>query len=152
MAQYSSGFSVSGVNAANTTLLNLKTAATDRARLVELAVFLAVLPTTTPDLVLARMLAAGTGTVTSTPNASNDPADPSASAVVETGWATTRPTFTTAGPFLRRGGIPLTLGNGLIWQPAKDIIVPVSAGLVLANLASSGTVVGTFSGWITWDE
>jgi hypothetical protein len=152
MAVYSAGFSVAGVNAANTVLANLKTAASDRAKLLEVGVFLSVLPTTPPDIVLARMLAVGTGAITATANVANDPADAAAASVLETAWATTRPTFTTTGPFARRGGIPLTLGNGLIWTFPVPFVIGVSAGVVLANVAASGATLGNFTGYFVWDE
>lgn len=152
MAVYSAGFSVAGVNTANSTLVNLKTASTDRAELLEVGVFLSVLPTTTPDLVIARMLAVGTGAITSTASVANDPADAAAATVVETAWATTRPTFTTTGPFARRGGIPLTLGNGIIWTFPVPMKAAVSTGIVLANVAASGATLGNFTGWFVWNE
>jgi hypothetical protein len=152
MAVYSAGFSVAGVNTANTVLLNLKTAASDRATLLEVGIFLSVLPTTTPDIVLARMTAVGTGAITTTANIAHDSGDAAAASTVETAWATTRPTFTTTGPFFRRGGIPLTLGNGLIWSFAQPIRLAVSTGLVLANVAASGATLGNFTGYLGWDE
>lgn len=152
MAVYSAGFSVAGVNTANTTLVNLKTAATDRAEVLEIGVFLSVLPTTAPDIVVARMLAVGTGAITATANLANDPGDAAAATAVETAWATTRPTFTTTGPFARRGGIPLTLGQGLIWPFPVPLKLNVSTGLVIANVAASGATLGNFTGYIVWNE
>lgn len=150
MAIYRAGFSVAGVNTANTVLANLKTAAGERARLREVGVSIATAPITAPDLALARMNAAGTGTITSTANAAADFSDSAANAVLETAWATTRPSAVTT--YFARMVFPLTVGAGMIWSFPDPIIVPVSAGLVLVNIAASGTTVGQFTGYFVWDE
>jgi hypothetical protein len=152
MALYSAGFSVAGVNTANTVLANLKAAATDRLKLVEVGIFIAVAPTTSPDLVLVRMNAVGTGAITLTANGAHDTADPAASGGLETAWATTRPTVT--GANLRRGLLPLTIGSGIIWTfgPGSELIVPASGGLCLQNINASGATLGTLNGYFAWNE
>jgi hypothetical protein len=150
MAQYSAGFSVAGVNTANTVLANLKSPSTNRLRVLEVGVFLSVAPTTAPDLVLARMNAVGTGTITATANGAHDSAEPNSAGSLETAWATTRPTFLTT--YLRRSGLPLTVGAGIIWTFAQPLLIPISAGLCLANILASGATLGNFTGYFNWDE
>lgn len=151
MALYSAGFSVSGVNTANTVLANIK-AGTDRLRVREFGVFISVAPTTAPDLVLVRMNAVGTGAITTTANGAHDSSDAAAGGTLETAWATTRPTVT--GASYRRALLPLTVGAGVIWTFAIDtaIVVPAAGGLCLQNINASGATTGTLNGYVSWDE
>ena len=152
MALYAASFSVAGVNTANSTLVNLKTAATDRARVREVGLFLSVLPTTAPDLVLVRMNAVGTGAITTGTTVPQDPADAAAATTIETAWATARPTVT--GGHFRRALLPLTIGAGIVWTmpPGNEIIMAVSTGLCIHNINASGATVGTLNGYVVWDE
>jgi len=152
MALFSQTFSLAGVNTANSAIVNLKTHATsNRARLVEVGVFIGTAPTSAPDIVLTRMNAVGTGTITSAAGSAHDSAEPASTAVLETAWATTRPTFLTT--YLRRGTLPLSVGAGFIWTFSRDgLLIPINAGMVLANVAASGATLGVFNGYVTWDE
>jgi hypothetical protein len=152
MALYSAGFSVAGVNTANTVLANLKAAASDRLRLIEVGVFIAVAPTTAPDLVLVRMSAVGTGAITTATSVLHDTGEGAVTGTLETAWATTRPTVT--GGHARRALLPLTIGAGVIWSfgPGLELVVNVSAGLCLQNINASGATLGTLNGYFMWNE
>jgi hypothetical protein len=145
----SAGFSISGVNTATTVLLNLKASATVPINVVEFGIFYSVLSTTAYDIALVRMNAVGTGTITSTAGATHLSGGTS-TAVLETAWATTRPSVT--GSQFRRMVLPLTIGAGVIWPLGSGIMVPVSGGLTLQGVGASGATTGTLNGYITWDE
>jgi hypothetical protein len=149
MALVSAGFSISGVNTATTTLLNLKASATVPIYVVEVGIFYAVLSTNAYQLALVRMNAVGTGAITSTAGAPHT-SGATATGVLETAWATTRPSVT--GSSFRQFTMPLTLGAGIIWPLGEGIMIPVSGGLCLQGVNASGTTTGTLNGYWTWDE
>lgn len=152
MTRYSATFSVAGVNTANSVLANLKAAATDRLQLLEFGVFIETALTTAPVLALQRMNAVGTGAITNVAGVPHDPADAAAGGVVETAWATTRPSLT-ANTILRRLQLPVTAGGGLIWDfTNRPIIVPLSGGLCFIDINASGATLGQFGGYFVWDE
>lgn len=151
MALYSATFSIIGVNAANQVLFNLKTVASDRAWVREVGMFVEVLPTAAPQFGLMRMNAVGTGAITTATAGLHDPADGAASALLETAWATLRPTVT--GGAFRRTLVPLAVGNGVIFDfTNRPLIVPVSAGLCGVVINASGATTGTLGGYVVWEE
>jgi hypothetical protein len=151
MSLHSADFSIAGVNTAGTTLLNLKASSTVPITVVEFGVFYSVLSTTAYDVGLVRMNAVGTGAITSTAGAPHVTGATS-TAVLETAWATTRPTVT--GSRFRRAVIPLTLGAGYIWPfpLGEGPLAPVSGGICFYGIGASGATTGTLNGYITWDE
>jgi hypothetical protein len=150
MALVSAEFSLAGVNTAGTSLWNLKATTTVPLRVLEVGIFIAVAPTTAPDLGIVRMNAVGTGAITSTAGAGHETGHTPVG-VLETAWATTRPTRT--GTRFRRALLPLTVGAGIIWQLGPNgIQVPVSGGLVLEQVSASGATLGTLNGYVVWDE
>jgi hypothetical protein len=142
-------FTVAGVNTANTTLLNLKATSTRTMRIMRVGVFYSVLSANAQELGLKRMNAVGTGAITSTAGADFDNATPVG--VLETAWATTRPTLT--GTRFARELIPLTIGAGFIWDfGPQGILIPVSGGMCLEQITASGATLGTLNGFVHWDE
>lgn len=151
MALYHATFSIVGVNTANQVLFNLKTTTTDRAFLREVGMFIEVAPTSAPQYSLMRMNAVGTGAITTATVGLSDPADGANSVVLETAWATTRPTVT--GGAFRRSMVPLAIGNGVVFDfTNRPIVVPVSAGLCGVIINASGATVGTHGGYVVWEE
>lgn len=151
MALYSAVFTIAGVNTANQVLANLKTAASDRAIIREVGVFIEVAPSNAPQYGLMRMNAVGTGAITVATAALSDTADGAVTAGLETAWATTRPTVT--GGVFRRTMVPLAVGNGVVFDfTNRGLIVPVSAGLCVMIANASGATVGTHGGYVTWEE
>jgi hypothetical protein len=62
--------------------------------------------------------------------------------------ASTKPTSPTL--FLRRFGIPATIGAGVIWTYPQGLIVPTGpAELVVWNI---GAATSNFSGYLIYDE
>lgn len=151
-AAYSIGLNRAGVNTANTVLAELRAASNARITLREIAISMAVLPTAAPRFVLARPSNTPTGGTNNVP-LPWDAADAAAlTTFYTTGWTVT-PTFGTTGPFLKTGGLPLTLGAGLIWTfGANGLIVPLSGSLLIANLNASGATLGSFDIHVTWEE
>lgn len=152
MTIYTSTFSVAGVNAASNVLVNLKAATTDRLKILEVAAFIEAIPSNAPLLLLQRMLAAGTGAITTVTGVSHDPAEPNASGSIETAWATTKPTLVGTS-ILGRFQAANAIGNGIIWDfTNRPIILAVSGGLCLVQSNASGVTLGTIGGWVRWDE
>jgi hypothetical protein len=151
MALHSADFSISGVNTAGTVLLNLKASAAVPITLVEFGVYYSVLSTTPYDIGLARMSAVGTGAITSTAGVPHV-AGATSTAVLETAWATTRPSI--AGSRFRRAVIPLTLGAGYTWPfpLGEGPLAAVAGGICFYGIGASGGTPGTLSGYATWDE
>jgi hypothetical protein len=151
MARYSSTFTIAGVNAVDAVLFNLKAAATDRLFLRQAFFGIEVAPTNAPAFGLKRMNAVGTGAITNGAVLAHDPADGANSGNLETAWATLRPTVTGGSP--RRGWVATAIGNGFLFDfRDAPLVVPVSGGLCGVNLIASGATVGTFGGYVEWDE
>lgn len=151
MGRYRSEFSIAGVNAADAVLANLKTAASDRAFIRRFFVGIEAASTGIPIFGAKRMNAVGTGAITVATPMLNDPADGAASVGLETAWATLRPTVT--GGSALRGSVPLAVGNGFLFDFSDaPLVVPMSSGLCIVNRNASGATLGTFGGWLEWDE
>jgi hypothetical protein len=150
-ATYAVALNRAGVNTANTVLAELRAASNARAILRQVKISMAVLPTTAPRFVLARATNTPAGGTNNVPIAF-DTADAAALSQFLTNWTTT-PTFTTAGPWPEVGGLPLTLGAGLIWNyPGQGLVIPTSGSLILADLNASGATLGSFDISFLWEE
>lgn len=151
--RYSAGFSVAGVNTANTqaaALINTGTA--NRLYIREIAIGIAVACTTAPSFYLSRATARGTQTATLA-GQSHDPAETAATGTLDTTWSVA-PTFSTSN-FIRRGGLAVTAGGWWVWQfYDAPLIIPATSGngIVIANANASGATTGTFTGHFSWDE
>jgi hypothetical protein len=149
MPFYHVGFSArAGINTANSPIVNLWQA-TRKARIMEVGVFIQVAQTTAPVFALQRATARGTQTATLAPIA-KDPADIAATGTLDTTWSA-NPTFATAAPHIRAMGVPLAIGNGVIWN-FDDLEVAIGAGMTLFNINASGATLGSFGGYITYHE
>lgn len=151
--RYSAGFSVAGVNTANTQTINLNGAGTSgRIFVYEIAVGIAVASTTAPSFYLSRSTARGTQSTTLAGQA-YDPGDVASLASLDSAWSVA-PTFSTSA-FIRRGGLAVTAGGWWIWQfYDSPLIIPATAGagITLANANASGATTGTFAGHVVWNE
>jgi hypothetical protein len=152
MPRYTCALNRAGVNTANTVLLELRTASNARAFVREIGLSMAVLPSTAPRFVLARPTNTPAGGTNNTPIPADAADGASLSAFYATGQSTV-PTFTTAGPYIMVGGLPLTLGAGLIWTfGPQELIVGLSSSLLLANLNAAGATLGSTDIYFKWDE
>lgn len=152
MAIYQATFSAAGVNAVDAVLANLKTAASDRAILREVGVFIETASTNAPQYGIKRMNAVGTGAITVATPMLSDAGDGTAATGLETAWATTRPTVITAAGG-RKAAVANTIGNGVIFDfTNRGVLVPVSSGLCIVMLNASGATVGQHGGYVVWEE
>lgn len=153
MARYSAGFSVAGVNTANTQVANLvNTGTSQRLRVLQIAVGVASAPTTAPQFYLARSTARGTQTTTLA-GQTFDPGDQASIGTVDSAWSVA-PTFSTTNKFVN-GGLGTTAGGWWVWDfRDSPLIVTASAGagLTIVNANASGTTLGTFAGHFIWEE
>ena len=77
-----------------------------------------------------------------------DPSDPASTVNFDTAWSTA-PTI--GSNYLRRFGLPATIGAGIIWtwSPDKPLVLPVSSWLVLWNFgASTASVLQAYVKWL----
>lgn len=153
MARYGASFSVAGTNAANTFVVNLtNTSTTLRLRVGMIAVGVSVAPTTAPQFYLSRATVRGTNTTTLIGQAF-DPADPAAIATLDL-TNSVAPTFSTTLK-IAGGGLAVTAGGWWIWD-FRDIPIVITntaaSGLTIVNANASGTTLGTFAGYLVWDE
>ena len=152
MAIYQANFSIAGANAVDGVLANLKTAASDRAWLREVGVFIETASTNAPQYGLKRMNAVGTGAITVATPMLSDAADGTAATGLETAWATLRPTVITAAGG-RKAAVANTIGNGIIFDfTNRPLVVPVSAGICVVMLNASGATLGVHGGYVVWEE
>jgi hypothetical protein len=151
MAGYAVSLNRAGINTANSPLLELRTPSTTRARVFQVKITFAVLSTTAPRFVLARPTNTPAGGTNNTPIPLDNADAASLCSFISTGW-TTAPTFATSGPWIEVGGLPLTLGAGLIWSYPIPMVLPVSSSLILADLNASGATLGSYDVSFIWDE
>lgn len=151
MARYSVAFSKSGIAAAGA-IVDLGTAASDRARILEFGWTVSVASGTTPVLTvgLSRSTAVGTRT-TPTTMLAEDFGDPAATSTSATAWSVA-PTL--AATPLRRLAVN-AVGAGIVWTwpTAGGLLVPISGSVVLHAITVAGTTPSfTLDGYIVVDE
>lgn len=149
MPFYHVGFSGrAGINTANSPIVNLWSA-TRICRIIEAGVFIQVAPTTAPVFALQRSTVRGTQTATLAP-LRKDEGDIVATATLDTTWSA-NPTFATAAPHIRAGGVPLAIGNGVIWNVA-ELEISIGGGLTIFNINAAGATLGSFAGYVMYEE
>lgn len=153
MSVYAAAFSRAGINTADSIYANLWNTGTPRMKVLEVAVGIAVAPTTAPILYLVRTTARGTQTATLA-GLPLDPADAAAAGTVDSTWSvnpTKAGAITASG--IVAGGLAVTAGGYLVWQFYDEPLVLASgAGLCIANVNASGATTGTFTGHFKWRE
>jgi hypothetical protein len=144
MARYDLAWNVVGVSASALAWLRSTTA--KDMRIWEVAVYMSGGTAAATDVGLGRPAAISATPTALTPQAE----DGSSSAAGCTGSvaATTKPTAPTN--YMRRFGIPATIGAGIIWTFPYGLIVPSGpAEIVVFNIGAS---TSTFSGYFVYDE
>jgi hypothetical protein len=144
MARYSYAWNVVGVS--NAALAWLRTTAGKDMRVWEVAIYESGGTAAATDIGLGRPAAVSLTPTTVVPQAE----DTSSAAAACTGQiaASTKPTAPAL--YLRRFGIPATLGAGVIWTFPNGLVVPTGpAELVAWNI---GAATSTFSGYFVYDE
>jgi hypothetical protein len=132
------------VGTINVPTWELRAGATYRLYVREIGVFLGA--ATASALGIGRPAAAGTATSPVTAVAL-DPADGASTGATAIAWssAPTSPTI-----FLRRVGLPATIGAGVIWTFYDEpLVIPTSGNIVLWNITASAASVDVY---VTFDE
>jgi hypothetical protein len=71
--------------------------------------------------------------------------------VLETAWATLRPTLT--GLLLMRAQMPVTLASALLLDfSMRPIVIPTAGGLCLTQVNAGGATGTTLGGWAEIEE
>ena len=145
MARYSLGFSTPAA-AAGAAFAVLRTAASERAFVREIGLFLNA--ATASSIGLIRASSTGTPS-TSVLGQAMDAADAAATVNVDTAWSGA-PTI--GSNYLRKITLPAAIGNGVIWTfgERNGLCLPVSAGLVIWNYG--GSAASVLNGYIEWEE
>ena len=123
--------------------LEIYTAATDRAKILEIGI--SIVAATASVFGLGRPAAMGITPTTPVTLLAEDTGDPVATVKTALAWAT-KPTVPTA--FLRRVSLPATIGAGMIWTFPFGLIIPISFSIVVWNI----TAVSLADIWVVVDE
>jgi hypothetical protein len=149
---YQASLSKAGINTAGPQLYwQLRTNATNRARIIEVGISIGVAPTTAPVFQLSRATASLGTASTSQAGQPLDAADPISTTTLESAWSGA-PTINTT--YVRSLGLPVTAGGGFIWTwpEASPLILPVSGALQITNANASGATTGAFYAYCVWEE
>jgi hypothetical protein len=115
--------------------LEVRTAATNRARLMEMNITLAA--ATASVYGIGRPAAIGVTPTSPITVLAEDPADPVGTVQTALAWGTAP---TVPANFFRRIALPATIGTGRTWVFPRGLIIAVSSALVLWNLATNSVV------------
>lgn len=134
MAIYSLANRTTGVTS-GTAALEIRTAAGNRPRIMQIDLVLAA--ATASQYGLGRPQAIGVTPTSPIALLAEESSDPPANAATALAWATgpTAPLL-----FFRRHAFPATVGSTVSWIFPRGLVIPVSNGLVLWNLATNGVV------------
>jgi hypothetical protein len=144
MARYAYAWNVVGVSASAMGWMRSTTG--KDMRIWEVAVYESGGTAAATDIGLGRPAAISVTPTTVVPQAE----DTSSAAAACTGQVAAGTKPTAPALFLRRFGIPATLGAGVIWTFPEGLIVPSGpAELVVWNI---GAATATFSGYFVYDE
>lgn len=144
MAIYDVPWSITGVS--NAALAWLRSTAAKDMRIWEIGVFMESGTAAASVIGLGRPAAVSVTPTAIVPQAQ----DTSAGAAVCSASvaATTKPT--SPANFMRRFGMPATLGAGIIWTFSRGLVVPTGpAEIVIWNIGASTSV---FGGYFSYDE
>jgi hypothetical protein len=142
MARYAGGTNKAGVNTANTQMFMIRAGAGQSTFLLELAVSVAVSPTTGPSWRLNRPTAAGTASTQVTPQ-TEEPDAIAALTRIDTAWSAA-PTAATTD--MRVYATPNAIGSGIVWTwYDRPLRIPAATGLILINANAAGATLGSFN-------
>lgn len=148
--RYSSSINKAGVNTASTIYVNLWAPA-NRIFIREVGISVTTAPSNAQDWYLVRATARGTQTATQAGNPLVTPTN-SSNGTLDNTWSV-NPTVNAVATSLRRLGLPVTAGGGLIWSFAKgDFAVADATGLAIVNANASGATLGAFTFYLDWEE
>ena len=150
MARYSVGFQKAALTAAGP-IADIAASATDRARLLEVGIFVSAATGTSPVLTLGMFRSTALGTrTTPTTVLAEDNADAAGTATVATAFSVAP---TNAATPLRRF-VANGVGQGIIWTwPANGLMIANSLSVVLQAITVAGTTPSfTLDGYFVIDE
>ena len=131
MAIYSGGVRTT-LSSAAAPIVEIRTTATDRVKILEIGIFL--VSATAAIFGIGRPAAIGTTITTSITMLAEDSGDPVGTGTLATAW-TTRPTV--PANFFRRVALPATIGAGVILTFPKGLIVAISNSVVIWNITTA---------------
>jgi hypothetical protein len=149
---YQASLSKAGINTAGPQLYwQLRTGASNRARIFEVGISIGSAPTTAPVFQLSRATASLGTASTSQVGLPLDGADASGVSTLESAWSVA-PTINTS--YHRSLGLPVTAGGGFIWTwpESSPLVLGVSNALQITNANASGATTGTFYAYVVWEE
>ena len=132
MAIYSLANRTTNVTIANA-CLEIRTAATDRPRIMEIGIFLA--SAIASVFGLGRPQAIGVTPTSPVTVLQEDPGEAAGTVQTALAWGT-GPTVPLQ--FFRRIGLPATIGTGVIWTFPRGLIIPISSSIVIWNITAAG--------------
>lgn len=151
MARYGLSVSKAGVNTAATTYVNLWSP-TNEIYIREISLSVSSAPTTAPDFYLVRSTVRGTQSTSANGTIMSPTPGPASVAVVDSAWSV-NPTVAAATTALRRLGLAVTAGGGVIYSFARgDFEIGAGAGLAIVNANASGATLGAFTFSFDWEE
>lgn len=154
MSFYGAGATKAGINTADQVYFQLRpTATSQRLKIFQIVVNIAVAPTTAPSFYLVRSSAIGTNSATLA-GQPLDPNDPASIATWDSNFSA-QPTFTAANK-MATGALAVTAGGAFVWTFPSDapivLAASTTAGLCVANTNASGATTGTFVASCLWRE
>lgn len=151
MARYSLAVSKAGVNAATTHHANLWSPTND-VYVMEIGISVTTAPTTAPDFYIVRSTARGTQSTTANGSAISPQPAPASVAVVDSAWSAGA-TINAATTAIRRIGLPVTAGSGVIWSFERgELVIGNGSGLMVVNANASGATLGALAIYFDWVE
>ena len=133
MARYDLGFrTLDGTNAV--AAAEIRSTSSDKPRLLELGMLQVAAAASALNIGLGVPAALGVGPISPTKMLAEEIADPAASVLIATQWAT-KPIIPTA--FYRRVGAAAGIGNGIILGFPRGLSIAVSSSLVIWNLLAN---------------
>jgi len=150
VARFEVAHTKAGIAVANSPMWQIKTAATSRCRVFEIALSIVSAPNPAPSWRLVRAATVGTSSATVTPE-EQDPGGGAPTVVLDTTWSSA-PTLST-NP-LRLYATPVTAGSGIVWTwpDHRPLIIPISSGIVIVNNISEATTPGSFNCSVVFEE
>lgn len=133
-------------------LAEIRTASTDKIYIREIGVSVGVAGAA-PTIGLIRPNAIGVTPTSPKLGQPEDTSSPAGTAQSAVAWGTA-PTLPGTPIYMRRVGLPATLGAGWIWtwNPGEELIVPVSSSLLIDLIALSASVATAVDFYVKWVE
>lgn len=147
MAQAFYEAGVTGVAAAaGAAYATIHTGANAKAAIREIGIFLSSATASSIGLIRASNTPVAT---TSQLGQAQDSVQPASTVNIDTAWSTAP---TVGSIFLRKAGLPATIGSGIIWTwpNGSGLVIPTSAWLVIWNFGGSAGATPVV--YVVWEE